>query len=267
MADAIGSCVHCGFCLPTCPTYVTLGREKDSPRGRIFLMKEVLEGSLGLEAALDPVDNCLGCQACVTAYPSGVEYGELLAGFRAYAEARRGATGAGTAQRALVHRTLPYPRRFRAAARAGRATRRAHPEAAAADGRSAARRLPRRNRCPNASPPRASAAGGWRCWPAACSRCWRRRSAGRRCACWPPMASRRWFRLARAAAARSMHTGGARRRAGWRGQPGRVPGDVDAMITNAAGCGSGMHEYPAVCGRAMRTRRRIRRRARTSAFF
>ena len=51
MADAIGSCVHCGFCLPTCPTYVTLGEEPNSPRGRILLMKEVLEGGLTLEQA------------------------------------------------------------------------------------------------------------------------------------------------------------------------------------------------------------------------
>jgi glycolate oxidase iron-sulfur subunit len=58
MAGAISSCVHCGFCLPTCPTYATLGEEMDSPRGRIFLMKEVLEGSLELEAALPFVDNC-----------------------------------------------------------------------------------------------------------------------------------------------------------------------------------------------------------------
>ena len=120
MADAIGSCVHCGFCLPTCPTYVTLGAEQDSPRGRIFLMKEVLEGNLRLDEALDPVDNCLGCQACVTACPSGVEYGDLLAGFRAHAEQHRERPVAEKAQRALVHNTLPYPRRFRAAARAGR---------------------------------------------------------------------------------------------------------------------------------------------------
>lgn len=66
MADAIGSCVHCGFCLPTCPTYVTMGEEMDSPRGRIFLMKEVLEGELELEVALPFIDNCLGCQACQT---------------------------------------------------------------------------------------------------------------------------------------------------------------------------------------------------------
>ena len=69
MADAVAGCVHCGFCLPTCPTYVTRGEEPHSPRGRIFLMKEVLEGNLGLEEAMDPIDTCLGCEACVTACP------------------------------------------------------------------------------------------------------------------------------------------------------------------------------------------------------
>ena len=63
MAEAVSRCVHCGFCLATCPTYHTLGEETDSPRGRIVLMKEVLEGGLELEEALPHVDPCLGCVA------------------------------------------------------------------------------------------------------------------------------------------------------------------------------------------------------------
>ena len=89
MAGAIESCVHCGFCLPTCPTYRVLQEEMDSPRGRIVLMKGVLEEDLELESALPYVDRCLGCLACVTACPSGVEYGELLTAFRGHAEPRR----------------------------------------------------------------------------------------------------------------------------------------------------------------------------------
>ena len=89
MAGAISSCVHCGFCLPTCPTYLTMGEEENSPRGRIVLMKEVLEGGLTVEEASSPIDNCLGCQACVSACPSGVEYGDLITAYRAYAEPRR----------------------------------------------------------------------------------------------------------------------------------------------------------------------------------
>ncbi|MEC8895273.1 MAG: 4Fe-4S dicluster domain-containing protein, partial [Planctomycetota bacterium] len=77
MLAAIEACVHCGFCLPACPTYESLAEEMDSPRGRIFLMKEVLEGGLPLSEAAPYVDRCLGCLACEPACPSGVEYGSL----------------------------------------------------------------------------------------------------------------------------------------------------------------------------------------------
>jgi glycolate oxidase iron-sulfur subunit len=120
MAAAVSACVHCGFCLPSCPTYVTMGEEMDSPRGRIFLMKEVLEGTLELEVALPFIDNCLGCQACQTACPSGVDYGALITPFRGWAEPRRKRSPMGKAQRALVLQTLPHPKRFRAAARTGK---------------------------------------------------------------------------------------------------------------------------------------------------
>ena len=119
MADAISSCVHCGFCLPTCPTYVTLGEEMDSPRGRIVLMKDALEGQIGLDDALPFIDNCLGCQACETACPSGVKYGDLLTSFRAHAEPIRTRSPIERARRELILRTLPYPSRFRIAARLG----------------------------------------------------------------------------------------------------------------------------------------------------
>ncbi|MGZ8456069.1 MAG: heterodisulfide reductase-related iron-sulfur binding cluster, partial [Gemmatirosa sp.] len=81
----IDACVHCGFCLQACPTYVNLQDENDSPRGRIQLMREVLEGSLAVD---DPdvqthIDRCLGCRACETACPSGVPYGQLLEATRA----------------------------------------------------------------------------------------------------------------------------------------------------------------------------------------
>ena len=70
MAEAVESCVHCGFCLPACPTYQELGEEMDSPRGRILLMKEVLEGGIGVDEAAPFVDRCLGCLACEPACPS-----------------------------------------------------------------------------------------------------------------------------------------------------------------------------------------------------
>lgn len=83
MASAVSTCVHCGFCLAACPTYQELGQEADSPRGRIVLMKEVLEGTLPLETAIPHIDPCLGCLACEPACPSGVPYRDLISPFRA----------------------------------------------------------------------------------------------------------------------------------------------------------------------------------------
>ena len=89
MAEAVQTCVHCGFCLPACPTYAVLGQEMDTPRGRIILMKETLEGKVPLSQALPHVDQCLGCLACETACPSGVKYRELISPFRQFAQAER----------------------------------------------------------------------------------------------------------------------------------------------------------------------------------
>ena len=81
----IDTCVHCGFCLPACPTYVNLEDENDSPRGRILLMRALLEGTLGPddESVHEHLDRCLGCRGCETACPSGVPYGHLLEAARA----------------------------------------------------------------------------------------------------------------------------------------------------------------------------------------
>ena len=81
----IDTCVHCGFCLQACPTYVNLQDENDSPRGRILLMREVIEGNLAPDdpSVLTHIDRCLGCRACETACPSGVPYGQLLEATRA----------------------------------------------------------------------------------------------------------------------------------------------------------------------------------------
>src|SRR5215203_2145442 len=83
----IQKCVHCGFCLPTCPTYVLWGEEMDSPRGRIYLMKAGVEGRAEMSSAfVQHFDRCLGCVACVTACPSGVQYGPLIEKTRAQIE-------------------------------------------------------------------------------------------------------------------------------------------------------------------------------------
>src|SRR5512144_1444700 len=107
MASAIAGCVHCGLCLPACPTYQVLGEEMDSPRGRIILMKSALEGSLQVEETLPFIDRCLGCLGCVTACPSGVKYGDLITSYRVYSEEIRKRGLWQSVRRGLVRRTLP----------------------------------------------------------------------------------------------------------------------------------------------------------------
>lgn len=126
MARAVTTCVHCGFCLAACPTYRVLGEEMDSPRGRIVLMKQALEGELAIDQALPFIDRCLGCLACETACPSGVRYRELVVPFRARAEesARRPRE---RSQRRLLLSILESPDAFRLAMAAGRLARRMRP--------------------------------------------------------------------------------------------------------------------------------------------
>ena len=76
--EILRSCVHCGFCTATCPTYQLLGDELDGPRGRIYLIKQVLEGEPATSVTRDHLDRCLTCRNCETTCPSGVKYGELL---------------------------------------------------------------------------------------------------------------------------------------------------------------------------------------------
>jgi len=110
----IDTCVHCGFCLPTCPTYLLWGEEMDSPRGRIYLMKAGVEGRAELTPSfVGHFDNCLGCLACVTACPSGVQYGPLIEKTRATIEQRYARGAADAWFRALLMMLVPYPARMR----------------------------------------------------------------------------------------------------------------------------------------------------------
>src|SRR5688572_12951074 len=120
MANAVQTCVHCGFCLAACPTYHVLGQEMDTPRGRIVLMKQVLEGEMPLKQALPHLDQCLGCLACEPACPSGVPYRELISPFRARAEPQRHRPWLERVRRWVMSAVLPYPQRFRVAATLGR---------------------------------------------------------------------------------------------------------------------------------------------------
>jgi glycolate oxidase iron-sulfur subunit len=104
----IGDCVHCGFCLPTCPTYVLWGEEMDSPRGRIYLMKEGLEGEPMNDVMVSHWDACLGCMSCVTACPSGVQYDRLIEQTRAQVERRYERSRGDRALRALIFSIFPH---------------------------------------------------------------------------------------------------------------------------------------------------------------
>ncbi|HEY7275937.1 MAG TPA: heterodisulfide reductase-related iron-sulfur binding cluster, partial [Trebonia sp.] len=86
----VKDCVHCGFCLPACPTYSLWGEEMDSPRGRIYLVNQLLDGAPLTPAAGEHFDRCLGCMACVTACPSGVQYDQIIAAAREWTEAAGG---------------------------------------------------------------------------------------------------------------------------------------------------------------------------------
>jgi glycolate oxidase iron-sulfur subunit len=110
---AADECVHCGFCLPACPTYLLWGREADSPRGRIYLIKAALDGRTSVdESYRDHIDRCLGCLACVSACPSGVDYGLLVEHARPTIEAHDNRPWADRAFRDVIFAIFPYPRRL-----------------------------------------------------------------------------------------------------------------------------------------------------------
>jgi glycolate oxidase iron-sulfur subunit len=120
----IRKCVHCGFCTATCPSYVLLGDELDSPRGRIYLIKEMLENEAKPSAeVVKHIDRCLSCLSCMTTCPSGVNYMHLVDHARAYIEERYRRPLHERAIRRLLAMTLPYPNRMRLALRAARLAR------------------------------------------------------------------------------------------------------------------------------------------------
>ena len=264
---AASDCVHCGFCLPACPTYQLWGEEMDSPRGRIHLMSQILDGAPVSDAALTHLDRCLGCMACVPACPSGVHYDRLIEGARAWTDdpAQPPAGAARSARdralRAAIFATFPYPRRLRAllgplraAQRAGldrrlgnaAVTRRLSPELASA------LRLappPRHGRVPGL-PERVPARGE------------RRAVVGMLTGCVQQV----FFPNVNAATARvlaaegcdviiprgqgccgalSLHSGRASEAAGFARRTIEVfeRAGVDAIVVNSAGCGSAMKDY------------------------
>ena len=118
--DLLDDCVHCGFCLPTCPTYQLWGEEMDSPRGRIYLMDLASKGEISLDGPFtEHIDACLGCMACVTACPSGVQYDKLLESVRPQVERNVQRDRGDRLFREAIFSLFPYRRRLRAAALPG----------------------------------------------------------------------------------------------------------------------------------------------------
>ncbi len=131
--EILRACVHCGFCTATCPTYQVLGDELDSPRGRIYLIKDMLENERVPDAkTVKHIDRCLSCLACMTTCPSGVHYMHLVDHARAYIEQRYKRPLGDRALRWMLAKILPYPGRFRLAllgAKIGKPFRRFVPDA------------------------------------------------------------------------------------------------------------------------------------------
>lgn len=250
MARAVQSCVHCGFCLPTCPTYVDLAEEMDSPRGRIFLMKEVLEGKLPAEEAQVHIDRCLGCLACETNCPSGVRYGELISPYRALRRAQ-GEPGGNRLRRWLASVTLPYPRRFRMAMRTGRLGRRLRPLVPPLL-RPMVDLVP--DRLPHSVPlaPFTPCSGTRRARVALLVGCAQQVLAPEINAAALRVLVRNGVEVVvpkrqGCCGALSWHVGDDSRAASFaRNNLAAFPEDVDAVITTAAGCGSGIHDYPQI---------------------
>jgi glycolate oxidase iron-sulfur subunit len=224
-----------------------LGEEMDSPRGRIVLMKQVLEGDLALGEALPHVDRCLGCLSCVTACPSGVRYAELLAPFRARAQAR-GRSRLSRLERQGLLATLESPTLFRLAARAGQLASRA--SALLPDSiRGAVALLPRRLPPPAPLPYLVPARGPRRARVALLAGCVQQAL--------DPEINHATLRVLAVngvevvvppgqgcCGALALHAGEAERARRHAASLLRAfPADVDAIVTNAAGCGSAMKEY------------------------
>ncbi len=248
MVRAIQACVHCGFCLSVCPTYRELGQEMDSPRGRIVLMKQVLEGNLAWDAAQPHIDRCLGCLACEPACPSGVAYRDLISPFRALAGPKFHRPAAERISRWLTAQTVPFPSRFRlalAGAAIGRAVRPLVPRAVRPMLDLAPGQVPSAQDWPGVTPAR----GERRARVALLTGCAQQVLD-------PDINAATIEVLARngvevlvptgqgCCGGLSWHTGDwEAARAFAKQNLEAFPEDVDAIITNAAGCGSAMHEY------------------------
>ncbi len=248
MAKAVHACVHCGFCLAACPTYHELGQEMDTPRGRIVLMKEVLEEKLSWEAAQPHVDRCLGCLACEPACPSGVPYRDLLSPFRALARNKFHRSPGAKLRHLLASQTIPYAWRFRLAVHASRFARPFRglfPKSLQPMLELAPQKVPRAERWPRLI----HAQGERRARVALLTGCAQKVLEPDINTATIEMLSREGVEVVvppqqGCCGGLAWHAGDlAAAQAFARRNLRAFPEDVDAVITNAAGCGSAMREY------------------------
>ena len=251
MTHAVQACVHCGFCLSVCPTYAELGQEMDSPRGRIVLMKQALEGALPWTEAQPHIDRCLGCLACEPVCPSGVAYRDLISPFRALAASKFQRSGAEKLRHWLAGQTIPYPSRFRLAIRAagvGRAVRPFVPRALESMLDLAPPCVPPAQTWPALTPAR----GERRARVALLTGCAQQVLDPDINTATIEVLTRNGIEVVIPAnqgccGGLAWHTGDwDAARAFARQNLAAFPADVDAIVTNAAGCGSTMHEYPLI---------------------
>jgi glycolate oxidase iron-sulfur subunit len=251
MADAVSKCVHCGFCLPACPTYNVLHQEMDSPRGRIILMKSVLEGEIELEEAVPYIDHCLGCLGCETVCPSGVQYGSLLSPFRFYTESKRMRPPDERLSRWITKETLPYPDRFRFATQVGKLSKpvsKVLPSQFQAMLNLIPESIPQRQSLPSVYP----AQGEQRARVALQIGCVQQVLAQEINWATLRVLSRNGIEVVipptqGCCGALAFHTGDSESvKSLAENNLEAFPEDVDAIITNAAGCGSSMREYPLI---------------------
>jgi glycolate oxidase iron-sulfur subunit len=263
-------CVHCGFCLPPCPTYQLWGEEMDSPRGRIHLVTQILDGAELTDAAAEHFDRCLGCMACMTACPSGVQYDQLIEAARVWTEEAHSGDGpvpptAGRrsfrdrAARAAIFSLFPYPRRLRAAVGPLRVTQRTGLDRRLARSKLPARLSPVLGAALRLAPPPSSGARLPERVPARGSR---RAVVGMLTGCVQSV----FFPQVNAATARvlaaegcdviiprgqgccgalSLHSGREAEAAHFAARTISLfsKHNVDAVVVNSAGCGSAMKEY------------------------
>jgi len=242
-------CVHCGLCLAACPTYVELGTEMDSPRGRIYLMRELEEGRLGLsDDVVRHLDLCLGCRACEPACPSGVQYGTLIEGARAYIERTYRRPLWQRAWRAGIRGLFPHPARLAALLAPVRRLQQLGLWSPFARAIPFATLLPDLNACPPlpaVSPPIGSERGrvGF------LQGCVAQALFGETSAAMVRVLNRNGIGVIvppaqQCCGALHVHGGDpAAARALARSNIAAFPDDLDAIIVNAAGCGAAMKEY------------------------